>query len=136
MRIVIDTNLLVSAFIFGGKVKRKLERILANERIYILTSEAVNEELQEVLFRDKFKKFQEKKFIESQLFAFLADVVTVTITQTFTDCRDSKDNKFLDLAVSGHADFIITGDGDLLELHPFHGVKIVTITDFLQNYLS
>lgn len=35
-----------------------------------------------------------------------------------------------------NADFIITGDGDLLELHPFHGVKIVTITDFVQIYLS
>jgi predicted nucleic acid-binding protein len=41
-------------------------------------------------------------------------------------CRDPKDDKFLELAVSGHADYIITGDDDLLTMHPFHGIEIIT----------
>ncbi len=135
MKIVIDTNLLVSAFVFGGLVKKKLERILTDEHIKIITSPAINAELEEVLFREKFQKFQTKIYLEAQFTAFLADASTIPITRGFNDCRDPKDNKFLDAAVSGHADFIITGDADLLVLHPFSRVKIVTITDFIEQYL-
>jgi uncharacterized protein len=135
MRLVIDTNLLVSAFVFGGNVKRHLAQILVHERIYILTSTAAIQELKEVLSRKEFQKFQKKTVLTAQLSAFLADAITIGITHSFSDCRDAKDNKFLDLAVSGQADVLITGDNDLLELHPFHGVSIVTLTDFIQLYL-
>lgn len=135
MNVVIDTNILVSAFVFGGQVKHKLEQIVAHEDIHLITSSAINSELEEVLFREKFQRFQAKRYLESQLSAFLADALTVPIEQVFTDCRDPKDNKFLNAAVNGHADFIITGDDDLLVLHPFHGVKIVTMTDFITYHL-
>ena len=47
-------------------------------------------------------------------------------------CRDSKDNKILELAVSGAADFVVSGDGDLLVLHPFRGISILRPREFLQ----
>ncbi len=65
--------------------------------------------------------------------AFDRGIVLVSdpITETITDCRDAKDNKFLEVAVCGHADVIITGDQDLLALSPYRGITIITPRDFL-----
>lgn len=112
MKIVIDTNILVSAFVFGGRIKAKLERILNNEQIQVITSPAINAELEEVLFQEKFERFQTKATLEMLLDSFLADALTLFVQSTFTDCRDPKDNKFLDAAVNGQAEYLITGDKD------------------------
>ena len=56
-----------------------------------------------------------------------------TITDRITGCRDPKDDKFLELAVNGHADLIVTGDRDLLALNPFRGIPIVTPAAFVQG---
>ena len=55
----------------------------------------------------------------------------VAITESVGACRDPKDDKFLELAVSGRADYLVTGDLDLLVLDPFRGVRILTPADFL-----
>ncbi len=55
----------------------------------------------------------------------------VEVDQAVTDCRDSKDNKFLQLAVSGHATHLVTGDQDLLVLHPYRHIAILTAREFL-----
>jgi uncharacterized protein len=57
----------------------------------------------------------------------------IDIERKITTCRDVKDDKFLEVAVNGHADFIVTGDKDLLVLHPFESVEILTAADFLKN---
>jgi uncharacterized protein len=57
----------------------------------------------------------------------------VEVTEVVTDCRDSKDNKFLELAVSGGAQSIISGDADLLVLDPFRGISIVTPQVFVSQ---
>jgi predicted nucleic acid-binding protein len=57
----------------------------------------------------------------------------VEITETITDCRDAKDNKFLELAVSGKADCVVSGDSDLLVLNPFRGISILTPREFLSG---
>ncbi|WP_369816668.1 putative toxin-antitoxin system toxin component, PIN family [Cyanobacterium sp. IPPAS B-1200] len=67
---------------------------------------------------------------------FLTTVEKITITQYFDACRDSKDNCFLDLAVSGKADFIISGDDDLLVLNPFEDIPIITVQVFANNFLE
>ncbi|WP_237741288.1 putative toxin-antitoxin system toxin component, PIN family [Geminocystis herdmanii] len=56
----------------------------------------------------------------------------IKVTETITICRDAKDNKFLELAVSGKADFIITGDQDLLVLNPFENITIIKPDLFLK----
>jgi uncharacterized protein len=57
----------------------------------------------------------------------------VTITETIAACRDPTDDKFLELAVDGHADLIVTGDADLLALNPFRDILIVTAAAFVQG---
>ena len=58
----------------------------------------------------------------------------VAIKESIDICRDPKDNKFLELAVSGEADFIVSGDQDLLVLNPFRNIEIVTANDFLARF--
>ncbi len=60
---------------------------------------------------------------------------SIRITHHFDDCRDKKDNFLLDLSVSGHADYLVTGDDDLLTLNPFYGIQIVSYRTF-QDSLS
>jgi putative PIN family toxin of toxin-antitoxin system len=56
------------------------------------------------------------------------------ISESITACRDLKDNKFLELAIAANASCIITGDKDLLALHPFREISILTANDFLNNF--
>jgi predicted nucleic acid-binding protein len=61
----------------------------------------------------------------------LAGAVEITITERITACRDPDDDKFLELAVNGLATHLVTGDADLLALHPLRGVAILTPADFV-----
>lgn len=67
----------------------------------------------------------------------LAKVLTgaelVAITERIAACRDPKEHKFLELAVNGHADLIVSGDADLLALNPFRGIPIVTPATFVRQ---
>jgi predicted nucleic acid-binding protein len=56
---------------------------------------------------------------------------TIDITETFQACRDPKDDKFLEIATNGLATYLITGDPDLLVLHPFHGISIISPDTFI-----
>lgn len=60
----------------------------------------------------------------------------IDIIEEIKECRDEKDNKFLELAISGNADFIITGDNDLLVLNPFRTIQIITPKSFLEFIYS
>ena len=68
------------------------------------------------------------------LHELLAAAELVTITGRITACRDSKDDKFLELAVNGHADLIVSGDADLLTVNPFRGIPIVAPATFVQGW--
>ncbi|MCU1267062.1 MAG: PilT protein domain protein [Acidobacteria bacterium] len=65
------------------------------------------------------------------LIAFLKETELIEIRERVSDCRDENDNKFLELALSGKADCIISGDDDLLVLNPYRGVSIINPRDFL-----
>jgi uncharacterized protein len=67
------------------------------------------------------------------LVTMLAGAELVTITERIAACRDPRDDKFLELAVSGHADLIVSGDRDLLALNPFREIPIVTPATFVQE---
>ena len=133
MRVVIDTNIWISFLI--GKTLIGLRDAIIFGRITILFSEELFAELIEVLQRPKFKKYFSATAIE-QLIVLLYDRVEwIEITRHFDDCRDKKDNFLLDLSVSGHADYLVTGDDDLLTLNPFYGIEIVSYRTF-QDSLS
>jgi len=71
-----------------------------------------------------------KRFLAS----LAKEATLVEITQEILECRDPKDNKFLDLAVCGRAHCIISGDKDLLELNPFRGIAVLKPDEFLKKY--
>jgi putative PIN family toxin of toxin-antitoxin system len=130
MRVVIDTGVVVSAAMLPRSVPRQAFDAAASQG-RLLISEATIAELEEVLRRPKFDKYlPEPKRLEL-LAAIVRDAEVVEVTSKVTDCRDPKDNKFLELAVDGGATHIVSSDADLLALHPFRGVAIVAPKAFL-----
>ncbi len=131
MRFVFDTNTLVSAALFS----RSLPRLAFDstfKRGEVLTSEAYLAELDEVLHRAKFTRYLTA--LEADLFVnqFSLKATSIVVTISLSDYRNQKDNKFLELAVDGDAVCIITGDQDLLVLHPYCDLAILNPVDFLR----
>ena len=132
-RLVFDTNVVVSAVLFLASVPaRALELGQAAGRL--LVSDETAEELRRVLMRTKFDRYVPSEERARFLGRVLDDAILVEITETIDDCRDPKDNKFLELAVSGDATHLVTGEDDLLVLHPFRGVAIMTPQAFLDEF--
>ncbi len=129
-KIVIDTNVIISAILFNNSPPGKAVK-LANKLGQILLSEVIFQERQKTITRKKFDRYLSYDSRRQILSKLLLDSELVEITETITICRDPKDNKFLDVAVSGQADLIITGDQDLLILNPFRAIEIITVNEFL-----
>ena len=132
MRFVFDTNVIVSAVLLAGSVPRQAFDKAIDEGT-VLISVPVLLEMAEVLSRKKLNKYLLEEERMHFLVALLKEAELVEITEAVTDCRDGRDNKFLELAVSGKADYIITGDEDLLVLNPFRRIPILTPRQFLSR---
>ncbi|MFN8371596.1 MAG: putative toxin-antitoxin system toxin component, PIN family [Anaerolineae bacterium] len=131
-RFVFDTNTLVSALLFEESVPAQAVWRARREG-QLLHSQATLAELKTVLARPKFAKYVTVSEREDFFTALQREAVVVNVIDTVNDCRDPKDNKFLELALSGQADFIISGDDDLLVLHPFRGIDILTPRKFIDS---
>ena len=107
---------------------------MAETQGIILYSETTLNELEQVLNRKKFNKYLSLEDRQLFLLKFISSSQLVSITENITVCRDEKDNRFLELAVSGKASVIVTGDLDLLVLTPFQGVEIVTPDIFIERF--
>jgi len=128
MKVVIDTNIWVS-YLLGSLLQRIDEKILSRE-IKIVVSDEMLTELSEVLNRPKFKSLFTTKRMK-ELFALLDSYgVVVLPSQKVSSCRDKKDNFLLEAALEGKADYLVTGDKDILVLNPFHSTKILKPKDF------
>ena len=128
---MVDTNVLISALLQpSGRTAEVLEVIRAEGGVLIFSDETYAE-LAARLLRTKFDRYVESGLRRS----FLADVAAVgewvTLTGTLRACRDPDDDKFLETAILGRTGCIVTGDGDLLALDPFQGVRIVPPRVFL-----
>ena len=133
-RFVFDTNSLISAALLRKSVNAiALNKALDIGRIVI--SEPALFEFSEVIFRIKFDKyflndaerFEAISRIEVNALVFFPKV-------TINACRDPKDNKFLELAITAGASCIVSGDNDLLILNPFNSIPIVSAANFLQLF--
>jgi uncharacterized protein len=131
LRCVFDTNVLVSALLIPDSIPRHALN-LALRKGRVLLSFAALAELDEVLSRKKFLRYVDEKDIRGFLAALTREAEWVEVDVRITTCRDSKDDKFLELAVSGKATHIISGDGDLLALSPFQGIEILSPDRFLR----
>jgi len=133
LRLVYDTNIIISALLFEGSKPAKAFDIGINQGA-ILFSSSTFTELEEVLSRNKFDQYISHEERKQFLTSFILDSTPVEINETISACRDPQDNKFLELAVCGKADFIISGDEDLLVLNPFRNVQILTPDSFLKMH--
>ena len=129
-RVVVDTNALVSRLLLPDSVPGRAVRRAVDDA-QLLVSEPVMEELADVLGRPKFDSYvtveHRQQFL--RLLGRVAEIVP--IVYTVRECRDPRDDKFLELAVNGEADLIVTGDDDLLVLNPFRGIPIITPAAYL-----
>ena len=98
--------------------------------VIILFSDGLFSELIEVLNRPKFKKYFSESAIQNVISLLNEKVELIEINFHFDNCRDKKDNFILDLAVSGNANYLVTGDSDLLILNPFENVEIISYQYF------
>ncbi len=124
-------NLWISFLI--AKDFKKLDKKIKAKSVRIVFSLELFEEFLTVLNRPKFKKYFEKPDIEEVTDLFDAYGEIVEVRSEVDLCRDKKDDFLLALAKDSHADFLMTGDKDLLELKVFESTKIVTITDYLKK---
>jgi putative PIN family toxin of toxin-antitoxin system len=124
-RLVVDTNVFASAIIFPGSVPRQVVDHALDHGVVIF-SEATMSELAEVLSRSKFDTFVSRAERELFLAQIESAAEFVPIIRLVRACRDPKDDKFLEAALNGRAEVVITGDADLLEMHPWRGIAILT----------
>lgn len=129
--VVADTNVLISA-LMGKRLRIFLDK-LVEDKFELIFSEATFEELFAVLDRSKFHNYLLKTDIEEfrELLSYHSQLITTT--QTIFACRDPKDNIFLECALEGMVDYIVSGDPDLLVLGSFRNIPIVTPVDFLNT---
>ena len=132
-RFVFDTSVLVSAVLIENSHAAQAFR-KARQAGEILLSLPTAEELNEVMGREKFNRYLTAEDRERFVAAVIQAAKFIEITEQIAACRDPKDDKFLELAVCGHAACIVTGDEDLLALHPFRGIPILTTGQFLASF--
>ncbi len=128
MKVVIDTNIWIS-YLLGSLLQGMDEKILSKE-IKVVVSDEMLKEISEVSSRPKFKNIFTAKRIK-ELFSLLDSyAIVVSPSQKVNVCRDGKDNFLLEVALEGEADYLVTGDEDLLVLDQFNNTKIVKHKDF------
>ena len=134
-RFIFDTNVIVSAVLrpqsqpnVALKKAQNLGTLLVSPNTWL--------ELETVLSRPKFNRYITLEERQNFLLDF-SQTVELILTDSFStkECRDPKDNQYLELAVNGQAECLITGDQDLLILNPFRGISIISIWEFMEKIL-
>lgn len=134
-RFVIDASTVVSAALFAGSTPDQAIRLALASGDVLLSVETIGE-LRDVLARPKFDRYLTRDERDLLLTKLIQRGVVIEITESVQACRDPRDDKYLALAVSGHATCIISGDVDLLSLHPFREMPILSAAEFLAQLPS
>ena len=134
LKLILDTNIFFSAFVFDKRILRLVDYCFESYQIY--TSVEILDEIQNVLSRKKTQTII-KNFDLAITQNFISKITDESLIKKPTKeiflCRDPKDNKFLELAQEVQANYIITGDLDLLELKEFQQCKIMTPAEFINE---
>ncbi len=133
VRFVLDTNTTISALLMPRSIPRQAFDAAFALGIVLISQETIAE-LDDVLRRPKFNRYVQEEDRLRFLATYLSVAQMVEVTAKVTDCSDAKDNKFLELAISGGAACIISGDQDLLTLSPYRGIFVLTPHAFLIDY--
>ncbi len=131
LRVVLDTNVLVSAAISSGRSRELLQRGIA-KRFTIVTSDLILQELASVLSRSEFKISNEE--IKTIILALKRSSDVVRVKSKLEAVKaDPKDDMIIETAYDGRAHIIVTGDNHLLALKSYRGIKIVTVLNMLES---
>jgi uncharacterized protein len=129
-RVVVDTNVLVSQLVLPFSVPDEaFRKAVTSGRL--LFSDSTMTELADVLSRPKFDRYVSRENRVQFLRELCSIGEFVPIIRLVHECRDPRDDKFLEVAQNGKADLILTGDADLLALHPWQGIAILSPADYL-----
>ncbi len=133
IRVVLDTNILVSSLIFRGMVSKIVDLWETGKIIPVISRETFDE-FTKVLSYPKFSLTEEeiKAIIDDNILPFF-EVVDITETVDGV-CRDTEDDKFISCAVSASAGYIVSGDKDLCDLGRYKSVKIINVNDLLKMF--
>ena len=131
VRIVLDTNILISALLFKGEVS-KIVDLWKNGTIIPILSQETFAEFKQVLAYPKFALSGEEidVLIEEEMLPF-SEVTHIT-EEVNGVCRDKEDDKFLSCAVSAAADLIVSGDKDIVSLRRYQGIPIMKVAEFFR----
>ena len=135
-RWVCDTNVIVSGLLWRRGTAGEAFALSTRHGSKLLMSEATLGELHRVLFRPKFDRFVTRDIRAGFLTALMPLVELVPPSTPIRACRDPKDDMFLEVAVHGNADALISGDADLGVLHPFLGLPILKPAQFVALFGS
>ena len=130
-KVIIDTNLWIS-FIISNKLSL-LDSLLFSGKIRLIFSLELIKEIEATIAKPKLKKYFLSEGLEEMLTMFEPFINLVEVKSVVSVCRDPKDNFLLELAKDSKADYILTGDKDLLNIAKFGKTKIVTISAFLAS---
>ena len=130
-RLVVDTNVVLSGLLFPGSIPSRA--LYKAKGSVVLATDVMRQELAEVMERSRFDRYVERQIRQRLVEEYLRATVTVEVSFSIRACRDPKDDKFLEAAVHGRADAIVTGDRDLLDLNPFRGIAILTPAEYLER---
>jgi uncharacterized protein len=133
-RIILDTNLWVSFLI--SKDFSKLDEIIFSKKSILIFSQELLEEFLEVVKRPKFRRYFAQTDIEELLETIDEYGEFIVVKSRIEICRDAKDNFLLSLAVDGKADFLLTGDQDLLMIEKIGNTNIKTISSFFEDEVN
>lgn len=132
-KVVFDASALVGALLKPDSVPERA-LLLARTNEVVCLSAAVEAEIREVFARPKLRKYLTSERAERILELLTASAVLVAPTEAVTDCRDAKDNKYLELALAAGAGTVVASDGDLLALDPWRGIRIVSPGDYVSRF--
>ncbi|SNS02812.1 hypothetical protein SAMN06295967_102122 [Belliella buryatensis] len=130
-RVILDTNLWISFLI--SKRQKELDILLESGAVTLIFSQELLEEFLMVSERPKFKRFFKKSDIKALLNQIETFGELIRVESKINECRDPKDNFLLSLSVDGKADFLVTGDSDLLVLGKIEKTKIVSWAEFISQ---
>ena len=130
-RIVIDTNIFISFLISDSY--SKLDKFLRENKVRLIFSEELLNEILEVVSRPKMKKYFSNQDVTKLLDGISEHADLVDVTSEINICRDKKDNFLLSLCVDSQADYLLTGDEDLLVIKKFKKTSIIKIGEYLRK---
>lgn len=131
-RVVVDTGVILSRIIFPDSTPAKAFQLALLSGPLLVSTQTLLE-LKTVLLRPKFDRYAALALRLHFFEEFSETVEHVWVREEVLDCRDVRDNKFLEVALSGDAKVILTGDQDLLVLHPWRTISILTPALYLES---